>query len=75
MTINLTTDVLICGSGAAGLTLAIKLTRRDVALRLIEKMNEAFSGSRGKDIPPRTQEIFEDLCIIDRATVRRDGRL
>ncbi|MBC0856504.1 FAD-dependent oxidoreductase [Pantoea stewartii] len=66
MTTNLTTGVLICGAGAAGLTLAIELARRGVPFRLIEKMNEPFNGSRGKGIQPRTQEIFEDLGIIDR---------
>jgi 2-polyprenyl-6-methoxyphenol hydroxylase-like FAD-dependent oxidoreductase len=59
-------DVLICGAGAAGLALAIDLARRGIRLRLIEKENEPFRGSRGKGIQPRTQEIFEDLGILDR---------
>lgn len=59
-------DVLICGTGAAGLTLAIDLARRGVAFRLVEKMNQPFAGSRGKGIQPRTLEVFEDLGIIDR---------
>lgn len=66
MTAQLSTDVLICGAGAAGLTLAIDLARRGVSFRLIEKMNEPFRGSRGKGIQPRTQEIFQDLGILDR---------
>ena len=66
MTNEFTADVLICGAGAAGLTLAIELARRGVSFRLIEKMDSAFRGSRGKGIQPRTQEIFEDLGIIDR---------
>ncbi|MEJ1117357.1 FAD-dependent oxidoreductase [Phyllobacterium sp. CCNWLW109] len=61
-----TLAVLICGAGAAGLTLAIELARRGVPFRLIEKMDQPFSGSRGKGIQPRTQEVFEDLGIIDR---------
>jgi len=61
-----TTGVLICGAGAAGLTLAIELARRGVPFRLIEKRNGPFDGSRGKGIQPRTQEIFEDLGILDR---------
>ena len=56
-------DVLICGAGAAGLTLAIDLARRGVSFRLIEKMDAPFGGSRGKGIQPRTQEVFEDLGI------------
>src|SRR6185312_1372462 len=67
MTEQFTADVLICGAGAAGLTLAIDLARRRVPFRLIEKMNDPFRGSRGKGIQPRTQEIFEDLGILDRA--------
>lgn len=59
-------DVLICGAGAAGLTLAIDLARRGVNFALIEKRPAAFSGSRGKGIQPRTQEVFEDLGILDR---------
>jgi 2-polyprenyl-6-methoxyphenol hydroxylase-like FAD-dependent oxidoreductase len=60
------TDVLICGAGAAGLTLAIDLARRNVAFLLIDKITEPFGGSRGKGIQPRTQEIFEDLGFVDR---------
>lgn len=60
-------DVLICGAGAAGLTLAIDLARRGIAFRLIEKLPAPFQGSRGKGIQPRTQEVFEDLGILDRA--------
>jgi 2-polyprenyl-6-methoxyphenol hydroxylase-like FAD-dependent oxidoreductase len=60
------TDVLICGAGAAGLTLAIDLARRGVPIRLIEKRDSPFHGSRGKGIQPRTQEVFEDLGLIDR---------
>ena len=63
---NFDADVLICGSGAAGLTLAIDLGRRGVSFCLIEKMDAAFRGSRGKGIQPRSQEIFEDLRVLDR---------
>jgi 2-polyprenyl-6-methoxyphenol hydroxylase-like FAD-dependent oxidoreductase len=66
MTKEFAADVLICGAGAAGLTLAIDLARRAVSFRLIDKMEGPFHGSRGKGIQPRTQEIFEDLGIIDR---------
>lgn len=59
-------DVLICGAGAAGLTLAIDLARRGVSFRIIDKLEQPFGGSRGKGLQPRTQEVFEDLEIIDR---------
>lgn len=64
------TDVLICGAGASGLTLAIDLARRGISFHLIEKMEQPFAGSRGKAIQPRTQEIFEDLGILDRVAAR-----
>lgn len=66
MTDGMKIDVLICGAGACGLTLAIELARRGVAFRLIEKMPTPFAGSRGKGIQPRTLEIFEDLGILER---------
>ncbi|NKJ44310.1 FAD-dependent monooxygenase [Novosphingobium sp. SG720] len=66
MTNGFAADVLICGAGAAGLTLAIDLARRGISFRLIDKLEEPFRGSRGKAIQPRTQEVFEDLGIIDR---------
>ncbi|WCM90502.1 FAD-dependent oxidoreductase [Acidovorax sp. NCPPB 3576] len=59
-------EVLICGSGAAGLTMAIELARRGISFRLIEKMDSPFQGSRGKGIQPRTLEVFEDLGILDK---------
>lgn len=59
-------DVLICGAGASGLTLAIELARRGVSFRLIEKLDAPFRGSRGKGIQPRTLEIYDDLGIVDR---------
>jgi 2-polyprenyl-6-methoxyphenol hydroxylase-like FAD-dependent oxidoreductase len=66
MTQRSSVDVLICGAGAAGLTLAIDLARRGVPFRLVEKMGEPFRGSRGKGIQPRTQEVFEDLGILNK---------
>lgn len=69
MTNGFTADVLICGAGASGLTLAIELARRGVSFRLIEKREGPFQGSRGKGIQPRTQEIFEDLGILDKVVV------
>lgn len=66
MTRYTTTDVLICGAGVTGLTLANELARHGVSFRLIEKRTTPFTGSRGKGIQPRTQEIFEDLGILNK---------
>jgi 2-polyprenyl-6-methoxyphenol hydroxylase-like FAD-dependent oxidoreductase len=65
MTMNNETDVLICGAGPTGLTLALVLAQRGVSFRIIEKMDAAFHGSRGKGLQPRTLEIFEDLGILE----------
>ena len=62
--------VLIAGAGAAGLVLAIDLARRDVPVRVIDKAAAPFRGSRGKGIQPRTQEVFEDLGVLDRIAGR-----
>jgi 2-polyprenyl-6-methoxyphenol hydroxylase-like FAD-dependent oxidoreductase len=59
-------DVLICGAGASGLTLALELARRGLSFRVIEKQPEPFRGSRGKGIQPRSQEVFADLGVLDR---------
>jgi 2-polyprenyl-6-methoxyphenol hydroxylase-like FAD-dependent oxidoreductase len=63
---DFTTDVLVCGAGAAGLALAIDLARRGVAVRLIDKADGPFQGSRGKGIQPRTLEVFDDFGIVDK---------
>jgi 2-polyprenyl-6-methoxyphenol hydroxylase-like FAD-dependent oxidoreductase len=55
---------------AAGLTLAIDLTRRGAAFRLIDMAEGPFQGSRGKGLQPRTLELFEDLGILDRIFAR-----
>lgn len=62
--------ILIAGAGPAGLTLAIDLARRNVPVRLIDKAEAPFCGSRGKGIQPRTQEILEDLGVLDRIAGR-----
>ncbi|MDQ7808359.1 FAD-dependent monooxygenase [Amycolatopsis sp. A133] len=59
------TWVLIAGAGPTGLTLAIELARRDVAVRIIDKAETFFAGSRGDGLQPRTLEVFEDLGVLD----------
>jgi len=70
MTRSSSIDVLIVGAGAAGLTLAIDLARRGVPFRIIDQAPAPFIGSRGKGLQPRTQEVFEDLGVLDRIAGR-----
>jgi 2-polyprenyl-6-methoxyphenol hydroxylase-like FAD-dependent oxidoreductase len=64
--------VLIAGAGPTGLTLAIDLARRGIAVRLIDKATQYFEGSRGDGLQPRTLEVFDDLGVVDE--VLRQGR-
>ncbi|MEU7689725.1 FAD-dependent monooxygenase [Microbispora hainanensis] len=58
------TDVLIVGAGPTGLTLAVDLARRGVAFRIVDESPEPATGSKGKGLQPRTQEVFDDLGVI-----------
>jgi 2-polyprenyl-6-methoxyphenol hydroxylase-like FAD-dependent oxidoreductase len=57
--------VLIAGAGPTGLTLAIELARRGIAVRVVERAAQPFVGSRGDGLQPRTLEVFEDLGVLD----------
>ncbi|MBX7435144.1 FAD-dependent monooxygenase [Mycobacterium sp. Y57] len=58
-------DVLIVGAGPVGTALAIDLTRRGVPVRIIDKAEHGFTGSRAKGVQPRTLEVFDDLGVLD----------
>ncbi|MEV6769150.1 FAD-dependent monooxygenase [Nocardia sp. NPDC051030] len=58
-------QVLIAGAGPTGLTLGIDLARRGVAVRIVDKAEKFFDGSRGDGIQPRTLEVFGDLGVLD----------
>ncbi|MGV9992835.1 FAD-dependent monooxygenase [Streptomyces sp. NPDC003374] len=58
-------DVLIVGAGPTGLTLGIDLARRGVEAVVVEQADALFPGSRGKGIQPRTQEVFDDLGVLE----------
>ncbi len=58
-------DVLVVGAGPVGLTLAIDLARRGVTCRIIEQSPTYQVGTRGRGISLRTQQVFEDLGILE----------
>lgn len=57
-------QVLIAGAGPTGLTLGIELARRGIGVRVIDKADTFFDGSRGDGIQPRTLEVFDDLGVL-----------
>lgn len=59
------TDVLIVGAGPTGLALAVDLARRGARALVVERADGLFPGSRGKGLQPRTQEVFDDLGVLD----------
>ncbi|MEO8814809.1 MAG: FAD-dependent oxidoreductase [Mycobacterium sp.] len=59
-------DVAVVGAGPTGLALALDLARRGVAVRVFERAAAPLTGSRGKVITVRTQEVFDDFGIVDR---------
>ncbi|MBP2327524.1 2-polyprenyl-6-methoxyphenol hydroxylase-like FAD-dependent oxidoreductase [Kibdelosporangium banguiense] len=59
------TNVLVVGAGPTGLTLAVDLARRGVSCRVIDKEVTFPAGSRGRGMQPRTQEVFDDLGLIE----------
>ncbi len=64
------TDVLIIGAGPVGLTLANCLARCGVAVRIVERGVAMQREVRAKGLKPRTEEIFEDLGVLDQIHVR-----
>jgi 2-polyprenyl-6-methoxyphenol hydroxylase-like FAD-dependent oxidoreductase len=66
------TDVLIAGAGPTGLVLACQLAVRGVGVRIVDRADRFFGGSRADGIQPRTMEVFADIGIIDRIVAGGD---
>ncbi len=58
------TDVLIAGAGPIGLTAAIELARRGVAVRIVDPLLEPPQYAKAVGVQPRTLEVFERMGIV-----------
>ncbi|MET7756416.1 FAD-dependent monooxygenase [Streptomyces sp. NPDC005389] len=61
------TAVTVIGAGPVGLALALDLARRGIPVRVVERDEKRFQGSRAKGIQPRTLEVLDDLGLADAA--------
>ncbi|MGW1374995.1 FAD-dependent monooxygenase [Streptomyces sp. NPDC002446] len=58
-------DVLIAGAGPTGIALGIDLARRGVRALIVERQDRLSPGARGTGLQPRTQEVYDDLGVLD----------
>lgn len=59
----MTSAVLIVGAGPTGLTMAIELARRGVAVRIVDGAAAPTTETRALGVQPRTLELFEKLGL------------
>ena len=58
------TEVLIAGAGPVGLALALALTRRDVAVRVMERREGLSAASRASTFHPPTLAALDELGVF-----------
>ncbi|KUI72182.1 3-hydroxybenzoate 4-monooxygenase [Cytospora mali] len=59
------TDVLICGSGSAGLMAALWLAKYGVSFRVLERRDGPLVIGQADGVQTRSVEIFESFGILD----------
>ena len=64
MTATQLTDALVVGAGPVGLSLALDLTRRGKAIRIIDQEPTHHVGSRARALNSSTLDIFEELGVL-----------
>lgn len=57
-------DVVIAGAGPIGMTTAVELARRGVAVRIVDPLTEPPHYAKAIGVQPRTLEIFEGMGIL-----------
>src|ERR1700733_4117760 len=68
-------DVLVVGAGPTGLAAACELARRGLTVRVVDRADGSFAGSRGKGLQPRTLEILDGLGVAGRLVATGRFRL
>ena len=58
-------DILICGAGPAGLTLAIECARQGLSFLIFDKVKERSAESKALAIWNNTLEVFDNIGVID----------
>ncbi|KAK4186705.1 putative monooxygenase [Podospora australis] len=59
------TDVLICGSGSAGLCAAVWLSRYNIPYKIIERRDGPLKVGQADGVQTRTVEIFDSFGIAE----------
>ena len=58
--------VLVVGAGPVGLLLACELARRDVPVRLIDRLERPTDQSRAIVVHARSLEMLQRVGVVDR---------
>lgn len=62
---TVTTDVIICGAGSAGICAALWLARLGVDFRILERRDGALTVAQADGVQCRTVEIFDSFQISE----------